>query len=138
MNAEPHVQAVLDLLEAATAATAVAVHDGKAPNQAPTPYLVVNPEIGVAGATPDGGGDLTLTSRELSMAVHVMSVGGSRWQATTAAEIARGALLDVVPTVDSRQCWPIRQELAQPARLDVDDPDLFVAVAIYRVRSIPA
>lgn len=133
MSSNLHVAAVLDLLTAGLAATDVAVHDGKAPNKGATPYVVVYPDPGVTSSlTMDG------TPGHLSMVVQITAVGGTRWQAGQAADLARATLVGVKPTVAGRWTWQIHQEYAQPARLDVDDPDLFVAVAGYRVRSDPA
>jgi hypothetical protein len=133
VNGNAHVDAVLDLLRTAAAATSVAVHDGQSPNLAATPYLVVYADPGVGSHLAMDG-----VSGHLDQVIQITAVGGSRWQAGMAADLARDALLDVVPTVAGRRCWPIRQEFAQPARIDVDDPDLFIAVAGYRVRSDPA
>jgi hypothetical protein len=133
VSGNAHVDAVLDLLRTALADTAVAVHDGQSPNSAATPYVVVYPDPGVVSPLAMDG-----TPGHFSSVVQFTAVGSSRWQAGAAADMARDAVVGVKPVVAGRRTWKIQQEFAQPARIDVDDPDLFVAIAQYRVRSDPA
>lgn len=141
MNSDAHVQAVLDLLEAAAAGTNLTVHEGLAPNLQDTPYWMVYPEgPGVAHrGERDGAARLAGTSVALDLVVQITSVGGSAWQARWAAAKAQEALLDVVPTVAGRTCRPIVQAFATGRpEPDVTDPDLFTSMAGYRIRSVPA
>lgn len=128
-DGNPHIDAVIDRLEATVSST-LPVHDGQSPNLSDTPYLVVYAEPGVASYLTLAG-----VSSHFNLVFIVHGVGGTRWEAGWAADKARDALLDVILTVAGRNCRPIRQEVAQPARKDVDHPDLWLAVAGYRLTS---
>lgn len=132
-DADPHVRAVKALLDAGVAGTAIAVHEGKAPNQAATPYLVLYGDPGF-----EDENDLTNASVLLSMTVLVRAVGSTAREALGAADVAKAALLDTTPTVDGRSCWPIRSGTSQPVRQESEDPDLFAAVKTFSLQSIPS
>lgn len=131
-SADPHVQAVVDLLRAAGTPENIGVYVAKSPNDAATPYWVVYPPPPIRTIN-----SLAHTSDEASLSIQVSSFG-DEWEAGNAALVANDTLIDQVPVVVGRSCWPIRSETSQPVREDVDEADLFVAVAIYQVRSTPA
>lgn len=134
VNAEDHNEVVKGLIEAAVVGTEGEgkVFDGKAPNLTDPPYWSLYPDPGVVGQEPRL---LAGPSDHLNLVLMIHAVGTDRWQAGWAADIARDALVGVKPVVAGRSCWPIRQEYAQAAREDVDDPSLYLAVAGYRIRS---
>lgn len=128
---EAHVQAVVDLLEAADLAVFRAdarAHDGY-------PYVVLFTDTGRRYGDRLGGG-----SGELTVLVQITSVGVDDWQAKWAADTARDALIDVRPSVEGRFCERIKQELSRPVERDDDKPDvpLFYAIDQYRLRSTAA
>lgn len=131
-SADPHVQAVVDLLRAAGTPENIAVYVGRSPNEAVSPYWVVYPPPPLRSIT-----SLAHTSDDVDLSIQVSSFG-DEWEAGNAALVANDALIDHVPVVAGRSCWPIRSETSQPVREDVDEADLFVAVAVYAIRSTPA
>jgi hypothetical protein len=54
------------------------------------------------------------------------------------ADRVRTPLLDVVPTVAGRRCWPIRREVGQPMKRDESTGALLQnKVDVYRLESVP-
>lgn len=141
MNSDAHVQAVIDLLDGATAGTALTVHEGQAPNLQDTPYWMVFPEgPGVAHrGERHGAARMSAGSIALDLVVQITSVGASAWEARWASSRAQEELVDQVLTVTGRICRPIVQVFATGnPEPDVHDPDLFTSMAGYRIRSTPA
>lgn len=135
MTAQAHATAVLGLLTGA----GITVHDGHVPANPAYPYSVVHVNTGTRDET-----SLTLASLHQVYDVQVTSVGATAAAARIQATKVVTALLDVIPTVSGRTCWPIRLEAAQPPR---EDRDVTIpgtgthpqyAVDIYRVASVPS
>lgn len=127
-----HVAAVFGLLDAVSG---LDVYDAKVPLGADTPYVVLYADQGAATSE-----RFNFASDRRSFVVQTTAVGGDPAEARWAAEKAQGALLDVVPTVSGRTCWPIYSEMSRPVERDPDvDPSapLFYAVDVWRLTSIP-
>lgn len=134
---DEHAAAVLALLNAVDDVPALVVHDGKVPNGAVAPYVLVyfddtDPEL--ADSRP-----LTGASQRHVLRAICHSVGANATAARMVADRARTALLDVVPTVAGRRCQPIRREDGQPPQRDEDTgTPLFDKIDVYRLESVPA
>ena len=132
-----HVQAVLTLLAAATPAHTVYVGEVTADSPA-TPYWLVTTDPGVLDRDTLAGG-----SSRIDLRVQVKSVGATAREAIEAARAARSVLVDVVPVIAGRRCWPIRHTDTLPV---VPDPGvttltsrrLHLAVDTFRLASVPA
>ncbi len=130
----PHAQAVLDLLDAVPDLT---VYDGHVPAAPALPYCVLY--MGWAGERTA----VEAVTDQFNGQAQVTSVGANALAARIVAQRVAAALLDVVPTVPGRSCWPITLEFSQPAR---EDRDVHIdglghpvyAVDGYRVASVPA
>jgi hypothetical protein len=135
MTAQAHATAVLSLLTGA----GLTVHDGAVPANPTYPYAVLYSNTGGRDAT-----NLTLASDHQVYDVQVTAVGATAASARIYATRALTALLDVIPTVTGRTCWPIRLDVAQPAREDRDitipgtATHPFYVVDVYRVASVPS
>jgi hypothetical protein len=134
---DEHSAAVLALLNAVNDVPALVVHDGRVPNGAMAPYVLVyfddsDPEL--TDSRP-----LTGASQRHVLRAICHSVGASGQAARMVADRVRTALLDVVPTVTGRTCMPIRREDGQPPQRDEDTGStLFDKVDVYRLESLPA
>lgn len=131
----PHAQAVLDLLRAVPNLT---VYDGGGvPAEPALPYCVLFMDWGAERTAMEAVTDL------FEGRAQVTSVGANALAARIVAQRVAAALLDVVPTVPGRTCWPITHEFSQPPR---EDRDVHIngigypvyAVDGYRVASVPA
>lgn len=133
-SAEPHVRAVVDLLDAELSTLNPARHayNGRRPD-ADTVCAVV---YGTSGQ-PSG----TLGDRyaDIQIDFQVTAVGTGAEQALAIADLARAALLGTRPVVAGRSVWPLWQTAAQPVlRDDTVNPPLYVATAQYAIKSNPA
>lgn len=127
---QAHVDAFTALLDAAV----VAWYVGEVPNMTGGSYLVVWPD---AGGFDDN--DLTAGSVEVTATFTCHGVGGSWWQANNAMDRARSAVLDVVPQVAGRKCWPVRQIVGgRVPSMASDDPQVWTVPAEFRFLSVPA
>lgn len=133
---DEHAAAVLALLDADNAFPPLVVLDGKVPNGTVPPYVLVyfadnDPEL--ADSTP-----LTGRSDRYVVRAYCHSVGDNGQAARMVADRVRAALLDVVPTVAGRQCFPIRREDGQPPQRDESTGTLVMdKVDVYRLESLP-
>jgi hypothetical protein len=113
------------------------VHDGKVPQGAVTPYLLVYFDDGdpeEADSRPLKGASERHVTRCI---VHGVGVTGS--SARAMQQFARTQLLDIVPTVTGRRCLPIRREDGQPTiRDETTGASFFDSVSTYRLESVPA
>lgn len=115
-SVEDHVAAVKVLL-AGLPALQVTVYDGEVPKTAAQMYAVLY--------TPPGDvsrGSLRAVSDQFRMVVQVTCVGISAAQARRVVGLVRDALVDQVPVVAGRTCWPIVQEEGTPS-IQRDDTD---------------
>lgn len=135
MTAQAHATAILGLLTSA----GITCHDGAVPANPTYPYAVLYVNSGAR--LPSA---ITLASTHQVYDVQITSVGATAASARIYAEKVLSALLDVVPTVSGRTCFPTRHEAAQPVREDRDvtitttATHPFYAVDVFRVASIPA
>jgi hypothetical protein len=134
---DEHAAAVLALLNAVDDVPALVVHDGRVPNGATAPYVLVyfddsDPEL--TDSRP-----LTGASQRHVLRAICHSVGTNGQAARMVADRVRTALLDVVPAVIGRTCMPIRREDGQPPQRDEDTgTTVFDKVDVYRLESLPA
>lgn len=132
MDGNPHVDEVKALIVAAAAGTEVEdkVFDGKAPNLTEPPWISLYADPAVRSPVTLDGDPF-----HLSQSILIHGVGGNRRAAGWAADLALAAVVGKTIVVDGRRSWQIRQEYAQPARQDVNDPDLWLAVGAIRIRN---
>lgn len=129
---DEHAQAVLDLLTGA----GLNVHDGAVPSSVNVdsgPYVLpyfdsTDPELSFEAGP---------FRFEMTMTLH--SVGGSAQASRMVADIARTALVGVVPVVTGRACFPITRELGGvPPQRDESTGSLVMdQVDLYVIRSLP-
>ncbi|MFI2664883.1 tail completion protein gp17 [Micromonospora carbonacea] len=130
-----HCDAVLGMLQAAPGS--LRVLDGAVPAGTVPPYVLVyfadaDPEL-TDSAPMDG------TSERFVLRVYAHSVGGNAAAARALGERVRTALLDQVPTVAGRVCWPIRREEGQLPQRDESTGVLVMdRIDVYRLESVPA
>lgn len=126
-----HADAVLALLDAVPN---LRVYDTKSPEKAAPGYVVARFDSG--HRTRDG---LLPVSGRFTCVVTVYAVGEDADQCRLLAEAASGALLDVVPTVPGRSCFPIEHLVSQPTVRDDDvTAPQYYAIDQYQLASIPA
>lgn len=129
--------AILAILNAVDDPPALVVHDGKVPNGATAPYVLVY----FTDTDPEATDSRPLTGasqRHITRAI-CHSVGATAEAARMVADRVRGALLDVVPTVSGRTCQPIRREEGQPPQRDEETlASVFDQVDVYRLESVPS
>jgi hypothetical protein len=137
VTVQAHADALLGLLAAAPGSPALVVLDGVVPAGQTAPYVVVylhlqTPEL------PESRSVQGLSERVV-MTATLHCVGGNAIAARAVSQRARGALLDVVPTVAGRTCWPIRHIDSPPPQRDESTGALvFDQVDLYRLESVPA
>lgn len=113
------------------------VHDGKVPQGAVTPYLLVYFDDGDPQETDSR--PLTAASQRHVTRATVHGVGTTSSSSRAMQQYARGQLLDVVPAVTGRICAPIRREDGQPTiRDETTGTSYFDSVSTYRLESVPA
>lgn len=139
MTAQLHAAAVLARL-AASGSPALTVHDGRVPDAAVPPYVLVRFTFQTLGARdrPDAS-DLTFASRAFQVTARCYSVATTGQGVRALVNRVSVALLDWAPTVTGRNCSPMRH---------IDDfetaPDEQTGVAYfqlgddYRFTSYPA
>lgn len=133
--AEPHVRAVVALLNTALAAlpTPIKAYNGeRAPGD--STCVVVHGAPGTpSGSLGDRYSDLQIDNLQIT----AVATGPEQAQAYTDA--ARAALLTAQITVTGRQVWPAWQSGEQPVtRDDTVNPPLWIATAQYSIKSTPA
>lgn len=134
---EDHAAAFLALLTG----TGLTVYDGEVPDGPAAQYALVYAYF----ETPDGlvapdAVSLTLASGPLDARMYVHNVGITPGSARATAARSRAAVLDQVPVVAGRTCFPIRWREGQPPRRDEEIPGTPVhdQVDVYGWRSLPA
>jgi hypothetical protein len=134
---EDHAAAFLALISGAGLPT----YDSKVSDAAPAQYVLAYPMF----ETPDGllapdALSLTLASTALDVSMYVHNVGVTPQSARATASRTRTAVLDQVPVVSGRICFPIRWREGQPVRRNEEIPGapVFDEVAVYAWRSLPA
>ncbi|MEV4767800.1 tail completion protein gp17 [Micromonospora humida] len=135
MTVRAHADAVLAILSAAPGN--LRVLDGAVPKDVLPPYVLLyfadaDPEV--ADNRPLEGG-----SQRFVLRVYAHSVGGSSAAARALGERVRTALLDLVPVVTGRECFPIRREDGQPPQREESTGTLVMdRIDVYRLESVPA
>lgn len=134
MSTEPHRDAVLSLLRAPNALPApVVAYDDAVPNGTLPPYVRVYTTVSYPGME-----DLTNKSNRAVLRVICHCAGGSSTGAAVVATAVRAVLLDVVPAVAGRACFPIRNEASVTARPDETTGVLVMdQIEVYRFESVP-
>jgi hypothetical protein len=134
---EDHAAAFLALISG----TGLTTYDSKVGDGVPAQYVLVYPLF----ETPDGvlapdALSLTLASTALDIHMYVHNVGVTPQSARATASRARTAVLDQVPVVADRICFPVRWREGQPVRRNEEIPGapVFDQVDVYGWRSLPA
>jgi hypothetical protein len=134
---EDHAAAFLALISG----TGLTTYDSKVDDGAPAQYVLVYSLF----ETPDGvlasdALSLTLASTALDVSMYVHNIGVTAQSARATASRTRTAVLDVVPVVAGRTCFPIRWREGQPGRRNEEIPGapVFDEVHVYGWRSLPA
>ena len=126
---DEHAQAVLTLIDNATA---IPVYDGKVPDGATVPYVVVYFD----SADPEF--DFASQAWQFVLTATVHCVGGNAQAARQIGDVVRSALLAVRPTVANRSCWPVTRDDGQPPQRDETTGSLLMdQIDLYTVRSVP-
>lgn len=133
MSQDPHATALLGLLQAHPH-LAGRVHDGAVPDNTTPPYVLV-----YLNRLDNGAEDLTHGTARAVVRAYCHCVGSNADAARIVAGNVREALLDVVPTVAGRTCYPIRNEATNPPQRDESTGAVVLdQVAVYRLESVPA
>ena len=137
VDAWAHVQAVITMLASATPTHPVYVGEVTVDNPS-TPYWLVTPDPGVLDRETLAG-----ASSRIDMRIQIKSVGATAREAVAAAQAARSVLVDTVPTVTGRTCWPVRHTDTLPVMPDpgvtaTTSRRLHQAVDTFRIASVPA
>ncbi len=133
---EAHAQAFLALLAADVGPPPLVVYDGKVPDGATPPYVLVY--FADHDPTDVSSTRITGEARRFRQWGYCHCVGGNQTAARIVAQRVRAAVLGVVPTVAGRQCFPIRREEGQPTQRDESTGLVMDKVDVYRLESIPA
>lgn len=135
---EAHAAVVLALLDAVNDAPPLVVSDGKAPTDPATNKTLAPPYI--VAYFDAGNPDLSFIGRShtFQLGITLHSVGATARAARMVADRGRTALLDVVPAVAGRKCFPIRWDSGTPPRRDESTGvAVFDQVDVYALRSVP-
>lgn len=131
-----HVTWVLDRLKAGLPA-GVAVYDGEVPDTPGQTYVVLYPDPGSTDRS-----SLQAVSDTFDQIVQPTCVGTSATQARGVLDAVRRALVDQMPVVAGRTCWPVIEVPGTPpmqrdpkTRDPVIDRPRFFFTPQFRVRS---
>lgn len=136
-----HANAVLGLLRAGGGLTVFPAADGATgstgrlvPNGTEPPYVAVHIHGG-----PRATDSLQATSTEMELYFYLHAAGATQLAAQVIADLALSRVLDVVPTIAGRTCWPIRYEADRPERYDdTATPAVWTYVTLLKLRSVAA
>jgi hypothetical protein len=108
VTVQEHAQAVLDRL-ITFGSPALTAHDGRVPDGAVPPYLLVRFTARALGARdrPDAS-DLVMRSLPLEVTARIYAVSGNARGARALTQRVMTALLDWEPMVPGRSCSPMR------------------------------
>lgn len=135
MTVRGHADAVLALLAGASG-TPLKVYDGAVPTGGVPPYVLLY----FADADPEAADNRPLEggSQRFVLRVYAHCVGGNAAAARALGDRVRSALLDAVPVVAGRECFPIRREDGSPPQRDESTGTLVMdRVDVYRLESVP-
>lgn len=133
---QDHAHAVLALLYATDHLTVYPAQSGgptTVPAGAAPPYVSVH----MAGDWASGE-TLRGSSTRTRVRIYTHCVGANDIAARAVLDLVRSALLDAVPSIPGRACFPIRSEIIQPPQ--VTEPVAQTAVTItatWRLESVP-
>lgn len=99
---DPHVLAVQALITAALTGTQIAFGDGEVPATAGQMYTVMYSDPGTRDRS-----TIRAVSDQLALTFQMTCVGLSAAQARRVLDVVVGSLVDQVPAVAGRTCWPI-------------------------------
>lgn len=129
-----HANAVLALLDADDGPPPLVVFDGVVPSGTDPPYVVCYFASEYSEAL-----SLVGSSDRFAMRAIVHSIGANQAAARAVAGRVRAALLDVVPVIAGRTCFPIRHDEGYGAEPDQPTTAIvFDIVDVYRLESVPA
>lgn len=139
---QAHADAILALLAAAAPASPpLVVYDGAAPADPAEAYVLVY----FATSTPSGTSLTSVHDRAVTRAYcHCVGRTQVPGNAATAARAVAGrvsnALLNVVPTITDRVCFPIRDDGsdAPPQRQESTGWTVLDRIMVFRLESVPA
>lgn len=135
-----HAEAILALLDGDNADPPLVVHHGAVPRADPPslpPYAVVY----FADADPEDPDSRPLdgTPQRFVQRAYIHSVGANADASLAVAGRVRAALLNAVPNIAGRNCFPIRREDGQPVIRDESTGVPVMSKAdVYRLESEPA
>lgn len=133
MADDPHVVALLALLNATTIP---AVYDEEVPPPETAEEAYVRPYFHFLATETDV---LTWDSGDAEVRMYAHCVAATAMGARIIASLVRDAVLDVVPTIAGRTCWPIRHEQSVPPTRDETTGRMVMdQVDVYVLRSTPA
>ncbi|GAB2951911.1 hypothetical protein GCM10027280_45370 [Micromonospora polyrhachis] len=137
---QAHAQALLDLLAAAPGTVPLVVLDGAVPAGRTPPYVLAYLTVRTpSGEMPADSTSLDMDSDRIVLTAYLHCVGGNAAAARAVAGRVRGQLLNVVPVIAGRECWPIRQDDGQPPQRDETTGVLVMdQVDVYRLETLPA
>lgn len=133
-DAEPHVRAVVELLNAALALlpTPIRAYHGRRPDADQTCVVV-------HGSTGTPSGSLGDRFADLDIPIQLTAIATGPEQALAYACAARAALLTTPISVPGRALYPAWQTGEQdPLRDESVNPPLWIATAQYALKSNPA
>lgn len=133
---DEHVAAVMDLLYAAANLTVYPEENGGAtvvPPGTPTPYVLVQ-----AVGERDDGRKLRHLSTRMLVRFYCQCVGANHLAAQRVSDLVADAILDYVPTINGRSCYPIRQDISRdPLSSDTTGATTVTITDVYRLESDP-
>jgi hypothetical protein len=133
---QDHADAFLALIDAEPLLTWYPAESSGAntlPNGAAPPFLTVHFVV-----DRPLGGRLTTRSTRMRMRAHCHCVGADDIAARAVSDLLAGAVLDRVPLITGRTCFPIRHETSHPPREDESTGALTATLTeIYRLESLP-
>ena len=99
---DPHVVAVQALITTALAGTQIKFGDGEVPADADQMYTVMYADPGMRDRS-----TIRAVTDQLALTFQMTCVGMSAAQARRVLDVVVGGLVDHVPAVSGRTCWPI-------------------------------
>lgn len=143
---QAHADAILALLAAAPPLPPfepLTIYDGEVPDPidgGPADlyclvYMTLTTPLGTALTNASDRGVLQIITHSVS---GNSTTPGSAASARVVAQRVRGALLDVVPTIATRTCFPIRQTDSPPVRRDeTAGPKVYDQIDVWRLETVP-
>lgn len=136
-DVQDHADGYLTLLRADPDLT---VYDGRVPNDAIPPYVLVYTTLDdTDGSAPERGDSLDGTSGGSTARAYCHQVGGNQLAARAVAQRVRTDLLNQRPAVSGRGCGLIRQDFSSPSdRDETTGTEIQDIITVYQFRSVPA